>query len=61
MKNVLMLLALLLALSVVVRADCNPINCLLGYHSVCVQQCDPNSPPQPVCDKVCKCHCEKDQ
>jgi hypothetical protein len=60
MKKALMLLALLLTIGAAVRADdyCYPAQCAYGYHSVCVTQCDPN---KPVCEKVCKCHCEKDQ
>jgi hypothetical protein len=58
MKNVLMLLALLLTLGAAVRADCPPAQCPYGSHSVCVEQCDPN---KPLCEKVCKCRCEKDK
>jgi hypothetical protein len=63
MKTVLMLLALLMTIGAAVRADdyCYPAQCPYGSHSVCVKECDPKSPPQPVCDKVCKCHCEKDK
>jgi hypothetical protein len=61
MKNLLMLIALLLSLCTAVSADCTNAGrdrCLLGSHSVCVEQCDPNI---PTCVKICKCHCEKDQ
>ena len=63
MKTVLMLLALLLAIGTAVRPDdyCYPAQCPYGSHSVCEKVCDPNSPPKPDCDKVCKCHCEKDE
>jgi len=59
MKNALILLALLLALSATMRADCWPATCPNGTHSKCVEQCDPNYLNCTV--KVCKCHCEKDK
>lgn len=39
---------------------CPPAQCIAGTHSVCHKECDPNSPPQPVCDKICKCKCVPD-
>jgi hypothetical protein len=61
MKNILILLALLLAFTVVTRADstgCTPATCPYGSHSVCEKQCDPDK--GPACIPQCKCHCEKD-
>jgi hypothetical protein len=60
MKRTLFLLMLLLAFTVVIRADsgCVPADCFIGYHSVCEKVCDPDK--GPACIPVCKCHCEKD-
>lgn len=68
MRSALILLALLLPSVMVTKVDgrqtedydpCPPITCAYGYHSVCVQKCDPNVPA--VCRKICVCHCEKDK
>jgi hypothetical protein len=60
MKRILILLMLLLAFTVVTRADTNcwPATCPYGSHSVCEKVCDPDK--GPACIPVCKCHCEKD-
>ena len=60
MKYVCVAVLLLLGSCFVQAQDgCYPAQCMVGYHSVCHKECDPNG--GPACIPVCKCHCEKDQ
>jgi hypothetical protein len=65
-KRIMLILGLCILAMVAVNAKlpaqdgCPPAKCIAGTHSVCHKECDPNSPPQPVCDKICKCECVPD-
>jgi hypothetical protein len=69
LKKALILLGLLLALGVTVKANQDDDNCSAtgtncpnGYHAVCKLVSDPNCDPNVPgsCVKKCRCHCEKD-
>lgn len=60
MKYVCVVVLLLLCPCFAQAQDgCYPAQCMIGYHSVCHKECDPNG--GPACMPVCKCHCEKDR